>query len=171
MLSRQLIVWQGSRALARREASFVRAGHPERVRDLALNLGKILDLSGPELEALSRAALLHDIGRSLIPPGGDARAHPRVGADLLIGQDLPSGTLDAVRQHHERWDGRGFPCGLRGPAISRLARVLAVANALDHWGHLPPDVRAQRLVWERGLAFDPEVVNAYLQLGAHDGTE
>lgn len=164
MLSRQLIVWQGSRALARREAGFVRAGHPERVRDLALKLGQALGLSRLELTALSEAALLHDIGRSLTPPGSDDRAHPRVGADLLIGQALPPGTQDAVRQHHERWDGRGFPCGLRGLASSRLARVLAVANALDHWGHLPPDVRAQRLVWERGLAFDPEVVNAYLRL-------
>lgn len=164
MLSRQLIVWQGSRALARQGASFIRAGHPERVRDLALKLGEALDLGRTELRALEEAALLHDIGRSLIPPDSDAKQHPRVGADLLIGQALPPGTLDAVRQHHERWDGRGSPCGLRGLAISRLARVLAVANAADHWGHLPPEARSQRLAWERGLAFDPGVVNAYLRL-------
>lgn len=100
----------------------------------------------------------------VLPPDADEQQHPRIGADLLIGQALPAGTLQAIRQHHERWDGRGYPSCLRGTAISILARVLAVANAADHLGRLPAEVRAEHLAWERGLAFDPQVVNAYLRL-------
>lgn len=164
MLSRQWIVWHGSRFAAQRETGFVRAGHPERVREIALRLGRELGLGRSERRALGEAALLHDVGRALLPPHADEKLHPRVGADLLLGQALPPGTREAVLHHHERWDGRGYPCGLRGRAIPPLARVLAVANAADHLGRLPPDVVAERLAWERGLALDPEVVNAYLRL-------
>lgn len=164
MLSRQWIVWHGSRFAAQRDTGFVRAGHPERVREIALRLGRELKLSRSERRALGEAALLHDIGRALLPPHLGDKSHPRAGADLLIGQDVPPGTRDAVLHHHERWDGRGYPHGLRGSAIPRLARVLAVANAADHLGRLPPEVQAERLAWERGLALDPEVVNAYLRL-------
>ena len=163
MPSRQLIVWRGSRLAARRSV-FSRPGHPQRVCDLALALGRELKLSAAELDALQQAALLHDIGRCLLPSGADERAHPQVGAELLIGQNLPPSVLKAVRHHHERWDGRGYPAGLCGAGIPKLARVLAVANAADHLGQFPLEVQAERLAWERGLSFDPEVVNAFLRV-------
>ncbi|GAA4016494.1 hypothetical protein GCM10022631_31040 [Deinococcus rubellus] len=164
MLSRQWIVWNGSRFASRREVGFVRAGHPERVREIALALGRELRLGRAELRALGEAARLHDLGRALLPPYADEKLHPRVGADLLLGQDLPLGTREAVLHHHERWDGRGYPHGLRGSAIPRLARILAVANAADHLGRLPAEILAERLAWERGLALDAEIVNAYLRM-------
>ncbi|AWN23639.1 hypothetical protein DKM44_10690 [Deinococcus irradiatisoli] len=167
MLSRQLLVWRGSRLAARRGAGFVREGHPQRVRDLALALGRAAGLGAAELAALEQAALLHDLGRCLLPPHADEKLHPQVGAELLLGQDLPPSTLAAVRHHHERWDGRGYPGGLRGEAIPPLARVLAVANLADHLAGFPPEVRAQRLAWERGLALDPQWVNLYLSVLGH----
>ena len=159
-----MIVWRGSRVLARREAAFVRLGHPERVRDLALRLGRALNLSAAELDALGQAALLHDLGRTLLPPGADEKKHPRVAAELLKGQPLPPGTLTAILHHRERWDGRGYPHGLRGLQIPKLARVLAIANAADHLGNLPTEMLTVRLARMRGLALDPELVNVYLEL-------
>ena len=163
MHSRQLIVWRGSRA-ARRTLVFVREGHPQRVRELARRLGLAVGLSSTDLAALEQAALLHDLGRSLLPPGADEQQHVRVGAELLRGQVLPPGTLDAVLHHHERWDGRGYPHGLRGVQIPKLARLLAVANAADHLGRLPREAQLQRLAEGRGHSLDPELVNACLRL-------
>lgn len=116
--------------------------HSILVRDFALALARPLDLSASEVKLLRLAAVLHDIGlapdtaeiRKAGPLEPDERkeieAHASRGADLLRKAGLPNAVVAAVRSHHERFDGSGYPEGLRGTHIPRLAQVLGVAEVV-----------------------------------------
>jgi putative nucleotidyltransferase with HDIG domain len=120
------------------------AGHSQRVRSLALAIARRLDLSEPELDLLSHAALLHDIGKLAIP---DAillkpakldteewrlmRRHAGEGADIVDRLGFLADAVPAIRHHHERYDGSGYPDGLQGEEIPLGARIIHVADALD----------------------------------------
>jgi diguanylate cyclase (GGDEF)-like protein len=151
---------------------------------LAQDLGRAAGLDGADLEALRSAALLHDVGKLVVPvrmlakPGplsadefAQVRLHPRVGAELLA--DLPGAASAAaiVRTHHERWDGLGYPDGLRGEAIPLGARILAVVDAFTAMIQPRPhrDARshaaaAAALQHDAGKAFDPTIVTCFLEL-------
>ncbi len=120
------------------------AGHCERLARYAVALGQALGVVEPMLKALGLGGFLHDLGKIAVPdrillkPGPldppereKIRVHPVVGADLVQGLR----TLDAVRpiihHHHERWDGSGYPDGLKGEAIPLGARILAVADVYN----------------------------------------
>ena len=118
--------------------------HLQRVRVYALEIGKELGLSESETEALRAAALLHDIGKLAVPehiinkPGRLTQAefekmkvHPMVGAEILERVAFPYPVAPIVRSHHERWDGTGYPAGLKGEEIPIGARILAVVDCLD----------------------------------------
>src|SRR5579862_1108228 len=118
--------------------------HLRRVRTYAVEIGKEMGLSGPDLEALRAAALLHDIGKLAIPehiiskPGRltpeefeKMKIHPIVGAEILERVSFPYDVVPLVRAHHERWDGSGYPCGLQGEEIPIGARILAAVDCLD----------------------------------------
>jgi putative nucleotidyltransferase with HDIG domain len=118
--------------------------HCRRVAAYALALAARLDITGEALVSIERGALLHDIGTLGVPdsvfsksgPLTDAeweqmRKHPEVGARMLEGIDNLRGALDIVMQHHERWDGSGYPGRRRGEEICIGARIFAVADALD----------------------------------------
>jgi putative nucleotidyltransferase with HDIG domain len=120
------------------------AGHAERVTALAMVLGRRMGVSAAEEDALHRGGLLHDIGKIGIPSAVldkpsrlDAneaalmRRHPELGERIL--QPIPAfaDVLPIVRSHHERLDGSGYPDGLRGKEIHRLARIVAVADVYD----------------------------------------
>jgi HD-GYP domain-containing protein (c-di-GMP phosphodiesterase class II) len=138
--------WETVNALARAiEAKDPHTlGHSERVTDYALRLGRALDLPPEEMEALRFAATLHDIGkigladRSLARGHLDmseemlVRMHPLIGLAILQPVEFLGPTLDAVRHHHERWDGTGYPDGLAGDDIPLSARILAVVNLYDN---------------------------------------
>jgi diguanylate cyclase (GGDEF)-like protein/putative nucleotidyltransferase with HDIG domain len=153
-------------------------GHAQRVQALALELARRLRLPRREFEAIRAAALLHDIGKLAIPdhllhkPGRlsamefqKIKVHPAVAADILASVEFPYPVVPAIRHHHERWDGSGYPDGLKGDGIPLAARVLAVADAFEA---LTSD-RVYRLrksheeacslleAWA-GIHFDPEVV-------------
>jgi HD-GYP domain-containing protein (c-di-GMP phosphodiesterase class II)/HAMP domain-containing protein len=160
------------------------AGHSERVTALSLSMGRAMGLSKKELDVLHRAGLLHDLGKIGVPssildkPGKltDAewaiiKEHPGKGA--LILEPIPAfrEAVPLVAQHHERFDGSGYPLGLAGPDISLGARILAVADVYDA---LISD-RPYRASWrlpdviafinaKAGLDFDPEVVRAFRSL-------
>ena len=152
--------------------------HLQRVQLYAMEVGKDLGLSELELDALRAAATLHDIGKLAVPesiiskPGKLTRAefdkmkiHPVVGAEILERVNFPYPVVPIVRAHHERWDGNGYPYGLKGAEIPIGARILSAVDCLDALASdrqyrraLPLDEAMQRVASEAGTAFDPDVV-------------
>jgi diguanylate cyclase (GGDEF)-like protein/putative nucleotidyltransferase with HDIG domain len=120
------------------------AGHSRRVRDLALAIGHQLELSNAELDLLSHAALFHDIGKLAVPDSillkpsslsgdewGIMKRHSLEGARIIDRLGFLSDAVPAIRHHHERFDGNGYPDLLKGEEIPLGARVIHVADALD----------------------------------------
>jgi len=154
--------------------------HLERVQLYALEVGKDLKLSEQELEALRAASVLHDIGKLAVPehiiskPGKLTRVefekmkiHPVVGAEILERVVFPYPVVPIVRAHHEKWDGSGYPHGLKGTEIPIGARILAVVDCLDALASdrqyrraLPLDEAMAKVASEAGTSFDPAVVEA-----------
>jgi putative nucleotidyltransferase with HDIG domain len=154
--------------------------HLQRVQLYATEIGKDLGLSEQELEALTAAAVLHDIGKLAVPesiiskPGKLTRSefekmkiHPVVGAEILERVEFPYPVVPIVRSHHEKWDGSGYPYGLRGEEIPIGARILSVVDCLDALASdrqyrraLPLDEAMAKVASEAGTAFDPKVVQA-----------
>ncbi|MBB2921800.1 HD domain-containing phosphohydrolase [Cellulomonas cellasea] len=160
--------------------------HSERVQALAALIGTELGLSRVEAAQLGWAALLHDIGKLEVPreiltkPGRPTddewrvvACHPEHGEALAAPLSPWLGPwVDAVGQHHERWDGAGYPHGLAGEQISLGARIIAVADAFDvitsaRSYKKPLSASAARTELARcaGSQFDPEVVRAFLAVG------
>jgi putative nucleotidyltransferase with HDIG domain len=123
--------------------SFTR-GHSDRVALYAKAIADKLELSGDQCTALEMAAYLHDIGKIgireaiLLKPGkldaeemGQMRHHPLIGANILRPVAFPWPIAPVVRHHHEHFDGRGYPAGLKGEEIPLLARILTVADAYE----------------------------------------
>ena len=153
--------------------------HLQRVRVYATEIAKELKVSPEEFEALQAAALLHDIGKLAVPehiiskPGkltpeefDKMKIHPVVGAELLEKVEFPYPVAPIVRAHHEKWDGSGYPCGLKGDQIPIGARILAAVDFLDalasdrqYRNAFPLEVVMKRLSQESGRAFDPQVVD------------
>jgi diguanylate cyclase (GGDEF)-like protein/putative nucleotidyltransferase with HDIG domain len=164
--------------------------HLQRVQVYAVEVGKELGLDESQLEALRAAALLHDIGKLAVPehiiskPGKLTREefekmkiHPVVGAEILERVRFPHPVTPIVRSHHERWDGTGYPDGLRETGIPIGARILAAVDCLDALAShrqyrraLPLDEAMGRIAAESGKAFDPQVVGVlqrrYIELEA-----
>ena len=120
------------------------AGHSRRVQKLALAIGRELELSEPELDLLGHAALFHDIGKLAIPDSillkparlsleewGVMRNHSDEGARIIERLGFLADAVPAIRHHHERWDGSGYPDGLAGEDIPLGARIIHVADAFD----------------------------------------
>ncbi|HET8945474.1 MAG TPA: HD domain-containing phosphohydrolase, partial [Candidatus Polarisedimenticolia bacterium] len=153
-------------------------GHARRVQAGAMEIGRALGLDPGGLRALRLASLLHDVGKVVVPehvlckPGrlSDAefekvKLHPQAGVAILAPSGLPEPVLEIIRHHHERWDGHGYPEGLKGTAIPLGARILAVADAFESltseraWrGRLPAAEAADLIETWAGVQFDPEVV-------------
>jgi putative nucleotidyltransferase with HDIG domain len=156
------------------------AGHSERVTQLALKLGRVLGLRKEELDNLYRGGLLHDIGKIGTPASfinknsrlteeeyDIIRKHPRTGLHILEPIEVFADLLPIVEQHHERFDGSGYPEGLAGEAITFGARILAVADVFDAlssdrpYRHaMKPDKVFQMIKDGSGSHFDPRVVVA-----------
>lgn len=164
--------------------------HLQRVRVYALEVAKALNISGEELEALRAAALLHDIGKLAVPehiinkPGRltpeefeKMKIHPIVGAEILEQVQFPYPVVPIVRSHHEKWDGSGYPYGLKGEQIPIGARILAAVDCLDALASdrqyrraLPLDQAMESVIEQSGKSFDPKVVEVlkvrYVELEA-----
>jgi putative nucleotidyltransferase with HDIG domain len=180
--------WGTLKALARAvdAKSSWTAGHSERVANLALEIGKALNLDTKALENLHRAALLHDIGKLGVPlavldkPGelNDEefrmiKSHSTLGARILEPIKAYAEIIPMVLQHHERFDGKGYPDGLSGEEIELGARILAVADVFDALKSDRPYrdgwslERVNELILkEGGRQFDPLVVDAFLTVAA-----
>jgi diguanylate cyclase (GGDEF)-like protein/putative nucleotidyltransferase with HDIG domain len=154
-------------------------GHLRRVSVYVTAVGRQMGLSETELQALHAAAMLHDIGKLAVPehiltkPGRltDAefecvKIHPVAGAEILEQVRFPYPVAPIVRAHHEKWDGSGYPAGLKGEAIPVGARILAAVDCLDalvsdryHRRALPLEKAIHYLRTESGRSFDPRVVD------------
>lgn len=159
-------------------------GHSTRVSRLTYLLGEELGLSGPQLKALERGALLHDIGKIgisdtiLHKPAKLTedewrimRIHPDIGARIVEGIPFLQDTLPVIRYHHERWDGSGYPVGLKGYDIPLQARIFAVADVFDaltssrtYRKKSSPDEALEYLKEQAGCLFDSAIVAALSNL-------
>ncbi len=159
-------------------------GHSQRVTDLTVALARRLGVPEGDLVHVWRGALLHDIGKVGIPdailhkPGPLTddewrvmQLHPQMAFDVLQPVAFLHPALDIPYAHHEHWNGRGYPRGLRGPEIPFAARIFSV---VDVWDALRSD-RPYRAAWseerasahleaQAGQQFDPQVVRAFLDL-------
>ncbi|HEY6332443.1 MAG TPA: HD domain-containing phosphohydrolase [Blastocatellia bacterium] len=157
--------------------------HVRRVQIYSAGVAKFLGLSEPEFEALNAAAILHDIGKVAVPdyilnkPGPltpsefeRMKLHTVIGAGIVEKAALPYPVVPIIRHHHERWDGRGYPDGLKGDEIPITARILTVVDcydALREPGQHGEDRTRQEalsiLRGESGRVFDPEVVRIFME--------
>jgi len=158
------------------------AGHSERVTTMSMRIAKQMGHSDAELEVLHRGALLHDIGKLgisvklLDKPGRlddeeirQVRNHPSIGGRILQPINAFSDILPIVEQHHEKYDGTGYPRKLAGDEIDINARILAVADTYDAMTSDRPyrkgfdHEKAIRLILEEtGAQFDPNVLRAFM---------
>ncbi len=157
------------------------AGHSRRVQTLALALGRELELSVAEQEVLGHAALFHDVGKLAVPEAillkpdglGDidwrvVRRHPEEGARLIEHLGFLEDALPAIRHHHERYDGTGYPKGLAGEDIPLGARIIHLADALDamltsrpYRPALGPVEALEQIRSGSGAQFCPRCVDAF----------
>jgi response regulator RpfG family c-di-GMP phosphodiesterase len=164
-------------------------GHTERVADYSVGIAAKMRLSKTRVREIAFGAVLHDIGKLLVyervlnKPGNLTeeewemlKQHPEAGAEIIENMEFLAGTVPLVRHHHERYDGSGYPDGLRADQIPLGARIIAVADAFDAMTtdrpyraalEFPTAIRVLRT--KAGSQFDPEVVNAFIELVEIDG--
>jgi diguanylate cyclase (GGDEF)-like protein/putative nucleotidyltransferase with HDIG domain len=153
--------------------------HLRRVQFYVRAVGAELKLSEEQLDHLNVAALLHDIGKLAIPdhillkPGPlspeeweKMKTHPVSGADMLARMNFPEPVLEIVATHHEKWDGTGYPRGIKAEQIPIGSRILAAVDCLDalasdrpYRGALTIDMAMDRVSRDEGRSFDPQVVS------------
>lgn len=158
-------------------------GHVRRTQIYATEMGKLLDVTESEIQALIAGALLHDIGKLAVPeyilnkPGklteaefAKMKIHPTVGGDILKRVGFPYPVEDIVRFHHEKWDGTGYPRGLKAQNIPLVARIIAVVDFYDATRCDRPYrkgmTREDSLTLLRkmaGSSFDPRVVEVFIE--------
>lgn len=158
-------------------------GHVDRVTVLAMEIGKNMGLEGEELQNLEMAAILHDVGKIgieeavLCKPGmlnpeerRHMEEHPAIGESIVRPlHNLPDSVKASILHHQERWDGRGYPKGLKADGIPLYARIVAVSDTYDamtttrpYRAALPREVALAEITKNAGSQFDPAVVEAFL---------
>ncbi|HSS19445.1 MAG TPA: diguanylate cyclase [Pyrinomonadaceae bacterium] len=158
-------------------------GHVRRTQIYACEMGKLFNVGGKEVQALFAGALLHDIGKLAVPeyilnkPGklteaefAKMKIHPTVGGDILRRVNFPYPVEDIVRYHHEKWDGSGYPKGLKGEAIPLVARIISVVDFYDATRCDRPYRKGMKREESLSLlqsmsttAFDPRVVEVFVR--------
>jgi len=150
---------------------------------LARNLALRLDLPSTEVEAVSIAAILHDVGTLMLDPGmmakeslsaeelAQVRTHPVLASTFLKDFKFPFDVLKIIRHHHERWDGRGYPDGLAGEHIPVGSRIIGLIEAFEvmtsgksYRKAVTLPLALEELQREAGSQFDPAVVEALVQV-------
>lgn len=169
-------------ALAERD--YITEGHARRLAELCLVLGRQVDLSAQQLNNLTLLAQVHDLGKVGIPDGilfkkgplskeewEIMRQHPEKGYRIAIASPDLSGIANLILKHHERWDGNGYPLGLKGRDIPVECRILAIADAFEAMTSDRPYRRAmsreealKELQRYAGNQFDPELVDLFVSL-------
>jgi putative nucleotidyltransferase with HDIG domain len=157
-------------------------GHSDRVRRLSMRIAMKLGFDGKRLESLVFGALLHDIGKVGINDGvlqkqgplspeeyQHIKQHPLIGVKIVEGIDFFKDQIPMIRNHHEHFDGSGYPDGLIGEVIPLEARIIAVPDAFDamtsvrpHRGTLPLKDTLSEMEQGKGKQFDPKILEIFL---------
>lgn len=173
-----------SLALAIEAKDATARSHVHRVRFYATALARKIGLPDDVIEGIRTASLLHDIGHLGVPdhilskPGPltgkefrKVRLHPEIGAGIVSAVKFPYPVAPLIRSHHEQWDGRGYPDGLKGDEIPIGARVVAVADRFDtlqrdrpYRRAIPFDKAVAQLRREAGKGLDPDLVSRFLEI-------
>jgi HD-GYP domain-containing protein (c-di-GMP phosphodiesterase class II) len=173
-----LEVWSTALELRDREAK----GHTQRVTEMALGLAEALGVNNKELVHIRRGALLHDLGNLLVPESilhkqGELTVeewvtihmHPFYALELIGPIEFLGPALNIPYCHHEKWDGTGYPRGLKEELIPLAARIFAVVDVWDAlisdrpYRKAWPEAKARQYIQEQaGLYFDPQVVRAFM---------
>jgi putative nucleotidyltransferase with HDIG domain len=160
------------------------AGHSQRVASYSLMLADDLQLTPTECHQLRIGALLHDVGKLTLEDAllnkpdmlsgqelDTARSHTTHGANLLSSNPALATLVPIVRNHHERWDGQGYPDRLPGVSIPRLARIVSVANYFDsvtstrpYRPALPVDKAFAEVQSRSGSQFDPDIIQSFVRI-------
>ena len=163
-------------------------GHSHRVAEYSVLIARELGWSGKDLENLKNATYLHDIGKIGIPDTilnkptkltdeefSIIKEHTTIGANILKNISLIDHVQEIVRNHHERYDGNGYPDGLKGEEIPIRARIVAVADSYDamsshriYRNQLPLEKIIRELEHNKGTQFDPEIADIFLKLLSED---
>ncbi len=164
-------------------------GHCQRVRLLSAKIASKLGYKTQDIRTIEYSALLHDIGKIGIPEllihkDGSLteeerkifQMHPHIGETILSTVEFFTPCLEPVRQHHEHYDGSGYPDGLEGESIDPLARIIVVSDAFDamtstrpYRRAMPLEVSLRELTRCRGTHFDPDIVDVLLKYRLYDG--
>ncbi len=160
-------------------------GHSERVRRYSMRIGKMLGLSNVKLDTLYLASILHDIGKVKVPINilksgkklnryefAEMKRHSVYGAYLLGSFKYVKGIQETIRHHHERFDGKGYPDGLKKKSIPLFSRIIAVCDAFDAMTSDRNYIKEMRseayaikeLKKHSGTQFDPEIVDVFIEL-------
>ncbi len=170
------------------EKSTREMNHSKRVSEIAEVIAKKLNYSEEELNIVREAGLMHDIGKigidvDILNKKGslnneewdEIRRHPEIGYRILSSAIHYSITADVVLSHHERWDGSGYPRGLKECGISKLARIITIADAFDAMTgertyHKKLSFKDALIEIKRcsGIYFDPEIVNVFLEIDSEE---
>lgn len=159
-------------------------GHCQRVMEISCEVARVLGLGNEEIEDLRYAAILHDIGKIGVPTNilnkngsltkeefEEIKKHPEIAYNILKDVKFLSKALNGILQHHERYDGKGYPNGLKGEEICIFGRIMCVADAFDAMtsdrpyrkGMKVEDAMAE-LERCKGTQFDPDIVDMFLFL-------
>lgn len=162
------------------------AGHQERTTRIACAIAEAMGLPGEVIEQIKIGGIIHDLGKMSVPAEilskpsklnsaemSLIRTHPQVGYDILKGVEFPWPIAQVLLQHHERWDGSGYPNGLSGEDILLAARILAVADVVEamasHRPYRPAlgiDKALEEISRNSGVLYDPEVADTCVRLFA-----
>jgi len=176
------VVYAFARAVESRDP--YTGGHVQRVTAYAMELGRRLGLGKHDLALIQMGGLLHDIGKIAIPDEvlrkpnkltdeefAIIKSHPACGYDLLSQIPHLSGSIDIVRHHHERWDGRGYPDKIAGEDIHLLSRIMAIADSFDamtsdrpYRAGMPFEQAMAEIRSGAGSQFDPRLAEVFLNL-------
>lgn len=159
-------------------------GHSDRVSEYSVLIGEKVGLSEDQLELLRIGGLFHDIGKIGIPDSillkpdkltdeeySEIKNHPSIGAHILGSADIFKDIIPIVKYHHEKYDGRGYPAGLKGEEIPYMARIAAIADTFDAMTSRRSYRNALDLQYVKdeikkceGTQFDPQLAEAFLEI-------
>ena len=163
-------------------------GHSDRVSEYSVLIGEKLGMSKEDIRRLQIGGLFHDVGKIGVPDNilqkndkltddeySEIKNHPTIGAQILSTASIFQDIIPIVKYHHERYDGQGYPCRLKGKDIPYLARITAVADAFDamtskrvYRDSLSIDVVISEIEKNKGTQFDPEIADVFLDILKND---